>query len=174
MEEITKTCAYCGQEFTTTDKQKKYCDCECRYKALLLRGKERRAREKTEKTEKTTTCAFCGKEFDIGRRNRYCSEECYHKAAAVRQKERDARLREERKPVCPLCGKKFVRTKTRKKYCSTECANEAGDVKEVYNPARKKKQSHLAAANGAARDMNMTYGQYKAMQYMKKLEGIKL
>lgn len=22
MEEITKTCAYCGQEFTTTDKQK--------------------------------------------------------------------------------------------------------------------------------------------------------
>lgn len=129
MEETTKTCAYCGKEFTTTDKKKKYCNAECRDKQDLARKK--------------------------------------------------------RKPEilkCPTCGRTFIR-KGRKKYCSDSCRDSINSAKRLKAKKEAKIRtaaerrvitSHLAAANGAARDMNMTYGQYKAMQYMKKLEGTKL
>lgn len=170
-EEIKRECEFCGKEFATIDLRKKYCNAECRDKAAQLRDRQKR---QSAGAEKKAICACCGKEFSKGRKKLYCSAECYNEAAKQRGKARYAETRTESKVICALCGKEFRRGKDRKAYCSIECASEARNVKEVYSMKRDRKKSQLAITNEAARNAHMTYGQYKAMQYMKTMEGIKI
>lgn len=127
--------------------------------------------------EITKICAYCGKEFATTEpRKKYCNAECRDKQGLARKKRKPEILK------CPTCGRTFIR-KGKKKYCSDSCRysmnsakrSEAKKEAKIRTAAERRViTSHLAAANGAARDMNMTYGQYKAMQYMQTLEGIKL
>lgn len=67
---MIKICEFCGKEFKTTHKKRKYCSQKCM------------GLSKT-KIPNETTCSFCGRTItknERGRLNKYCSFECYAKS----------------------------------------------------------------------------------------------
>lgn len=84
---------------------------------------------------------------------------------------------------CDFCGQEFMTTDSRKKYCTAKCRDKMGISKKssrrrvarIKAAAKNRcKETNLAGTNQTARELHLTYGQYKAMQYMQKLEGVKL
>lgn len=82
--------------------------------------------------------------------------------------------------TCAYCGQEFTTAESRKKYCTTKCRDKMGISKKssrrrvasIKAAAENRHKETLAAVNQTARDMKMTYGQYKAMQYVKEIEGV--
>lgn len=82
--------------------------------------------------------------------------------------------------TCAYCGMEFTTTDSRKKYCTTKCRDKMGNSKKssrrrvanIKTAAENRRKETLAAVNEAARELHLTYGQYKAMQYVKEMEGI--
>lgn len=81
-----------------------------------------------------------------------------------------------RKLICPECGREFNQTHHKQKSCSEKCKRERkirlmrewrkGNRARESQP-KKKKLSALAIDNQAARAAGMTYGKYKALEYVK-------
>ena len=162
-------CEFCGIEFTSDNKRRKYCSVKCRRAAERARKKH--------PSEDRTTCLICGKEFV--RRNgteRYCSPAC-------REEMNRRWYREHRKPVmkkCAACGKEFTPCNRRQKYCSPNCYDET-HKKQAYDykilqrqtPAQKRAQDvtdkqvkrPTKTLNDWAReaaDCGLDYGTYRA------------
>ena len=81
--------------------------------------------------------------------------------------------------TCACCGKDFIANRKNGRFCSQGCREivRAKQNKERYR--RKKEEAkksievkeNLAETAQKARDMGMSYGQYKAMIY-KKMKGV--
>ena len=81
-EAVTKSCQFCGKEFTTNALNKKYCSDECRIRANRKQTSEWRRKQKGEtwKSIGTRVCAMCGKVFELKNHNMVtCSAECKNK-----------------------------------------------------------------------------------------------
>ena len=101
-----KTCAFCGDEFTTHQARAKYCSSTCGV----------RHRSHTPGYFGEGQCPTCGATFDkTGVSHKYCSTECRTAPEAV-----------ERTVECAQCGSTFT-TSTVRKTCSDECATERQD-----------------------------------------------
>lgn len=82
--------------------------------------------------------------------------------------------------TCAYCGQEFTTTDSRKKYCKAKCRDKMEISKKasrrraanIKAAAENRRKETLAAANQTARELHLTYGQYKAMQYVKEMEGI--
>lgn len=83
---ITKSCAFCGREFTTSLSYQRYCSYKCRNKGAAAGMQVAR---KTKNMYKIKKCVVCGKEFPAYGRALYCSQEC----SEQRRKERQCRKR---------------------------------------------------------------------------------
>lgn len=81
---FTKTCKFCGKEFTTKKYMQLYCNDECRYKINLERQKpyQKKYRDQNKKSidQAPKICPICGVEF-IGKRSAYCSRKCSNQAS---------------------------------------------------------------------------------------------
>lgn len=108
-------CAYCGKEFETRRKNKKYCSRECcqeQHKAdMRIRyvGK----REKN--------CRFCGKALPKFK-SYFCDGECKRRWHCVQKGL--AQSYEETERVCIVCGNHFFDYKQNRVTCSAECARQ--------------------------------------------------
>lgn len=81
--------------------------------------------------------------------------------------------------TCACCGKEFISNRKNGRFCSAEC-REIIRVEQNKERYRQKKEEakeiieakeNLAETVRKARDMGMSYGQYKAMIY-KKMKGV--
>lgn len=83
--------------------------------------------------------------------------------------------------TCACCGKEYISDRKNGRFCSTECWNIIKSKEEAERYRRKKAEAEIAAeitevketlaeTVQKARDMGMSYGQYKAMIY-KKMKG---
>lgn len=127
-------CEFCGIEFTTDNKRRKYCSVKCRRAAERAR--------KQNPSEDRATCLICGKSF-VRRKGteRYCSMDCRTEMNRRWQ-------REHRKPVmkkCETCGKEFTPCNRRQKYCSPDCYNQKHREQHLkllqqQTPAQKRAQ----------------------------------
>lgn len=172
-----KFCKNCGKPLT--EKQirvgNKYCSKSC-----SSQGRKNQAPPVPE-----VRCECCGKLLNrkqIANGGRYCSRDCAGKTTKERNHEAEERLY---KKKCKACGKEFTSVGYRQKYCSEEC-REAGreasrarareqyqERKEAAALERDKKhrlERDLAQANAHG----MSYGQWKAMQYMQSLPKIEV
>lgn len=112
-----KICAYCGKEFETEEKRRKYCSKECYEKAHKESFRSARAKEKVGKKIK---CVVCGKEFIATTvQSKYCSKECSRKF--LYQNARAKRLARKSKIACEICGKPLTEYSSYL-YCSKECS----------------------------------------------------
>lgn len=84
--------------------------------------------------------------------------------------------------TCACCRKGFISGRKNGRFCSTECRNIIKSKEEAERYRRKKAEAEIAAeitevketlaeTVQKARDMGMSYGQYKAMIY-KKMKGV--
>lgn len=81
--------------------------------------------------------------------------------------------------TCAYCGKEFISNRKNGRFCSRECYKNHNQKLEAERYRRKKAEAeqcvevkeNLAETVQKARDMGMSYGQYKAMIY-KKMKGI--
>lgn len=75
---------------------------------------------------------------------------------------------------CVICGKEFTAKRSTAKYCSAPCREHAANerCKRRYRGTRRKKNKATGEPiwqiNEEARNLGLTYGKYKAMQYMEK------
>lgn len=80
---------------------------------------------------------------------------------------------------CACCGKEFNAKYKEAKYCSRECSHKAYSAfakerkTKRKQEALEKKQAKKRLAEDArkARDMKMSYGQYKAQKFIKRVKG---
>ena len=82
--------------------------------------------------------------------------------------------------TCACCGKGFISDRKNGRFCSAECRNIIKSKEKAERYRRKKEEKAedeieevketLAETVQKARDMGMSYGQYKAMIY-KKMKG---
>lgn len=91
---MIKKCAFCGEEFETTNEKKLYCSNECRYKNKLERDKKKYYEEKAKNPLPKRICAVCGESFVPNRIDRVicckCTAEGKKKPAkSVRRAKRD-------------------------------------------------------------------------------------
>ena len=83
--------------------------------------------------------------------------------------------------TCACCGKEFISNRKNGRFCSAECRNIIKSKEEAERYRRKKEEKAeaeivevketLVETVKKARDMGMSYGQYKAMIY-KKMKGV--
>ena len=84
--------------------------------------------------------------------------------------------------TCACCGKEFISDRKNGRFCSTYCRNIIKSKEEAERYRRKKAEAEITAEIAEvketlaetvqkARDMGMSYGQYKAMIY-KKMKGV--
>lgn len=81
--------------------------------------------------------------------------------------------------TCAYCGNEFVAKRKNGRFCSPECYKNHSHKMETERYRRKKAEAdervkvnkNLVETVQKARDMGMSYGQYKAMIY-KKMKGI--
>jgi predicted nucleic acid-binding Zn ribbon protein len=145
---MTKQCAYCGKEFRTYTKLKKYCSTKCYYDV-----KTKARKDKQDKTidKKKTRCRVCSKEFiPNGLRTKTCSTDC-SKEYARRAKRAYYNLNKQeinskrRKNIIGstrtcVCGKKFTVKAGVQKYCSQQCKIIANGLEPREKDRRK---SHI-------------------------------
>ena len=81
--------------------------------------------------------------------------------------------------TCAYCGKEFLSNRKNGRFCSPECREIIRNESNKQRYYRKKAEAeqrievkeNLAETVQKARDMGMSYGQYKAMIY-KKMKGV--
>ena len=91
-------------------------------------------------------------------------------------------MQEEVQRECKFCGKSFTPTTGQQRYCCDACRYRASNLnkkdhitKKSEKAMKKRVKEGLVADTVEARKLGMTYGQYKAMQYVeeKRKEEIK-
>ena len=167
---MNKICAYCGKEFQTESRVKKYCSKDCQVK------KNNRKRKPHDKK-----CLYCGQIFTPDRqRALYCSTACRITADRERKKARqitDESKRHWKYPpkCCTVCGKEFTPNSGNAQYCSMECA--AIPVKsskptktpaptataEEFDPSKRFYKMSLRAVSAECARLHLSYGEAQVM-----------
>lgn len=180
---MKEKCIICGKEFDKKGK-KITCSPECMLERKRAMGRKfyHANKDKYKRVKETiyTTCAFCGKRFQKKMaRQLYCKPECYYTATGIKAaKKRQAKAT--RTVKCIVCGKEFDPHGTSAMLCSDKCREER--KKQLYKkyrskntekrtrlslPVMKAKRKHqvcLEETAQKARDNNMSYGTFVAMQ----------
>ena len=170
-------CKYCGKPLTESQIKKgnKYCSKSC----------SSQARKNQAPPVPEVRCECCGKLLNrkqIANGGRYCSRDCAGTTTKKRNHEAEERLY---KKKCKACGKEFTSVGYRQKYCSEECRGYGGELsraraREQYQKqkaaeeVKKRNKNRLANDLAQANAHGMSYGQWKAMQYMQSLPKIQI
>lgn len=126
-------------------------------------------------------CEICGREFlPKNQIQKYCGFECQQisnrERAKILMRKRYAQKKEEN-GKCPICGKTFKKKNGNQIYCgSAECRKErmreysrerwaSRGNDRIEKPIKRLRKGSIAAVTEAAREMNMSYGEYVA-RYM--------
>lgn len=189
---ITKKCVVCGKLFEM-NRNKKTCSSECAdiRRKYVNRINDRKRREKARIAQESVkiTCPVCGKKFVSKKGKKYCSDDCRRKAEKKRNRERYQKLKgklSEGKIVkCGCCGKEFNTKNGGSKYCSKDCRLiMSRRISAEYNRNRReltkafmmrtetKSSDGIDAVAAAAKAAGMSYGQYKAAEFLKRQESI--
>ena len=123
-------------------------------------------------------CVMCGNEFETYHEKKiYCSYKCKDSASNIKAKTRRKTTEEDYKKTCPICGREFVAKTTNAIFCKDkECQLEVKRRrnKKRYEDNSKKKtkieMSPLASDNENARADDLSYGQWRGKQILKKLK----
>lgn len=165
-----KICPYCGKEFESSHKTKKFCCKECCTKYIQHQGRSKRA---AEKVGSTIECEWCGKEFiATSVRSKYCSKECREKA--MHQQAKEERLERKKKKSCTICGKPLGEYHSNL-YCSKKCAYEAtkrrlrenAEINRRMAKSRRSKKTKgpkvpISEVNRIGREEHLSYGEVVA------------
>lgn len=189
---ITKKCVVCGKLFEI-NRNKKTCGPECAdiRRKYVNRINDRKRREKARIAQESVkiTCPVCKKKFVSKKGKKYCSDDCRRKAEKKRNRERYQKLKgklSEGKIVkCGCCGKEFNTKNGGSKYCSKDCRLiMSRRISAEYNRNRReltkafmmrtetKSSDGIDAVAAAAKAAGMSYGQYKAAEFLKRQESI--
>lgn len=188
---ITKKCVVCGKLFEM-NRNKKTCSSECAdiRRKYVNRINDRKRREKARIAQESVkiTCPVCKKKFVSKKGKKYCSDDCRRKAEKKRNRERYQKLKgklSEGKIVkCGCCGKEFNTKNGGSKYCSKDCRLiMSRRISAEYNRNRREltkafimqtetKSDGINAVAAAAKAAGMSYGQYKAAEFLKRQESI--
>lgn len=189
---ITKKCVVCGKLFEM-NRNKKTCGPECAdiRRKYVNRINDRKRREKARIAQESVkiTCSVCGKKFVSKKGKKYCSDDCRRKAEKKRNRERYQKLKgklSEGKIVkCGCCGKEFNTKNGGSKYCSKDCRlimsrrisaeynrNKRELTKAFMMRTETKSSDGIDAVAAAAKAAGMSYGQYKAAEFLKRQESI--
>lgn len=189
---ITKKCVVCGKLFEM-NRNKKTCGPECAdiRRKYVNRINDRKRREKARIAQESVkiTCPACGKKFVSKKGKKYCSDDCRRKAEKKRNRERYQKLKgklSEGKIVkCGCCGKEFNTKNGGSKYCSKDCRlimsrrisaeynrNKRELTKAFMMRTETKSSDGIDAVAAAAKAAGMSYGQYKAAEFLKRQESI--
>lgn len=189
---ITKKCVVCGKLFEM-NRNKKTCSSECAdiRRKYVNRINDRKRREEARIAQESVkiTCPVCGKKFVSKKGKRYCSDDCRRKAEKKRNRERYQKLKgklSEGKIVkCGCCGKEFNTKNGGSKYCSKDCRlimsrrisaeynrNKRELTKAFMMRTETKSSDGIDAVAAAAKAAGMSYGQYKAAEFLKRQESI--
>ena len=102
-EPITKSCKFCGENFTTTNNSRKYCNNSC---TTLGNKRAIKNRFKSRFKKETIYCLWCGTGFlsSVSGQTKYCCHECgqffrglqqkIHKKYSFNRPKTDAKLAE--------------------------------------------------------------------------------
>ncbi len=189
---ITKKCVVCGKLFEM-NRNKKTCSPECsaerhRYVNRIF-GKNRRQEARIAQESVKVACPVCGKKFVSKKGKKYCSDDCRRKAEKKRNRERYQKLKgklsEGTIVKCGCCGKEFNTKNGSSKYCSKDCRlimsrrisaeynRNKRELTKAYMARRSETKSDgIDAVAAAAKAAGMSYGQYKAAEFLKRQESI--
>lgn len=190
---ITKKCVVCGKLFEM-NRNKKTCGPECadirRKYVNRINDRKRRERARIAQESVKITCPVCGKKFVSKKGKKYCSDDCRRKAEKKRNRERYQKLKgklSEGKTVkCGCCGKEFNTKNGGSKYCSKDCRlimsrrisaeynRNKRELTKAFTARKVSLNGGIDAVAAAAKAAGMSYGQYKAMQFLGNQERIKL
>ena len=67
--------------------------------------------------------------------------------------------------TCEICGDKYISSASRNKTCSEVCRTERHLRRKRKQPIEKKQTENVALK---ARELGISYGEYRAIQYMKR------
>lgn len=158
-----RICPYCGKEFESSHRTKKFCSADCCNKHYKELGRSKRA---AEKVGSTIECEWCGKEFiATSVRSKYCSKECREKA--MHQQAKEERLERKKKKSCTICGKPLGEYHSNL-YCSKKCAYEAtkrrlrenAEIKSIKPKEPKKPKLTISEVCRRAFAEHLSYGEY--------------
>lgn len=113
----TRTCIYCGKEFSApATNNTRFCSKACQNNYLWNNEwKNRRLKAKI--------CPICEQEFiPRGGKQIYCSKSCRNIALARRVKELSQEKQAQKQRTCPACGEKFFASHKEQYFCSQSCA----------------------------------------------------
>ena len=157
-----RICPYCGKEFESSHKTKKFCCKECCTKYIQQQGRSKRA---AEKVGSAIECEWCGKEFiATSVQSKFCSKQCrefaHHKQA------KEERLERKKKKSCTICGKPLGEYHSNL-YCSKKCSCEANkrrlrenaEVKSI-KPKKKKPKLSISEICKLAMEEHLSHGEY--------------
>lgn len=189
---ITKRCVVCDKLFEM-NRNKKTCSPECadirRKYVNRINDRKRREEARIARESVKVTCPTCGKKFVSKKGKRYCSDDCRRKAEKKRNRERyqqfKGKLSEGKIVKCGCCGKEFNTKNGGSKYCSKDCRLiMSRRVSAEYNRNKRElakafmarrsetKSNGIDAVAAAAKAAGMSYGQYKAAEFLKRQESI--
>lgn len=189
---ITKKCVVCGKLFEMS-RNKKTCSSECAdiRRKYVNRINDRKRREEARIAQESVkiTCPVCGKKFVSKKGKRYCSDDCRRKAEEKRNRERyqqlKGKLSQGKTVKCGCCGKEFNTKNGGSKYCSKDCRLiMSRQISAEYNRNKREltkafmarrsetKSNGIDAVAAAAKAAGMSYGQYKAAEFLKRQESI--
>ncbi len=158
------TCKYCGKPLTERQIKvgNKYCSksCAVQHRADLVPVPEVR-------------CEWCGKQLTKEQIHRGCKRYCSTRCTA------EARKSIRHTCTCIVCGREFEAPTTRAKICSAECKYKRQQELDAQKPAkpkpktkRGKKKSQIDKIQAEAQANGMSYGRWKALQYMQSIPKI--
>lgn len=189
---ITKRCVVCDKLFEM-NRNKKTCSPECadirRKYVNRINDRKRREEARIARESVKVTCPTCGKKFVSKKGKRYCSDDCRRKAEKKRDRERyqqlKGKLSEGKIVKCGCCGKEFNTKNGGSKYCSKDCRLiMSRQISAEYNRNKREltkafmarrsetKSNGIDAVAAAAKEAGMSYGQYKAAEFLKRQESI--
>lgn len=165
------TCKRCGKPLTKQQITSKntYCSVRCATQAAM-----------EEKPVEKAYCLECGRE--LSRRqillgNKTCSKSC---AKRFRDKANLPEPSTTYKKRCRHCGKEFETSNKRMKFCSDECRQientlnniDAKKRAEVNRKIKVRTTDRIDREQAKAQAHGMSYGQWKAQQYLKNIPKI--
>ena len=174
------------------NRNKKTCSPECsaerhRYVNRVY-GKNRRQEARIARESVKVTCPTCGKKFVSKKGKKYCSDDCRKEAERKRNRERYQKLKgklSEGKIVkCGCCGKEFNTKNDGSKYCSKDCRlimsrrisaeynRNKRELTKAFTARKVSLNGGIDAVAAAAKAAGMSYGQYKAAEFLKRQESI--
>lgn len=176
------------------NRNKKTCGPECAdiRRKYVNRINDRKRREKARIAQESVkiTCPVCKKKFVSKKGKKYCSDDCRRKAEKKRNRERYQKLKgklpEGTIVKCGCCGKEFNTKNGGSKYCSKDCRlimsrrisaeynRNKRELTKAFTARKVSLNGGIDAVAAAAKAAGMSYGQYKAIQFLGNQERIKL